>query len=124
MKGRKKTRIPAVVSTIVEAIQDKKGKDIVLIDMSAFDSPVCDFFIICHGDSSTHVDAISEEVMHFLAKKKKLKPHSREGRENAQWILLDYYAVVVHIFQRQYRDFYNIEGLWADGVMKRFENIS
>lgn len=110
------------MDAILEGIQEKKGKDIVIIDISKLSGPVFDYFVICHGDSTTHVDALSESVLEITRTKQKVKPHHVEGRENSQWILMDYLDVVVHVFQKPYREFYDLEGLWADGKLKRIEN--
>lgn len=120
MAGRKKD--PGIVDAIVEGIQEKKGKDIVVIDMSKLAGPVFDYFVICHGDSNVHVDALSESVIDTIRKKQKIKPYHIEGRENSQWVLMDYLDVVVHVFQKPFRDFYNLEDLWADGKLKKIEN--
>lgn len=99
---------------IVETIKDKKGKELVVLDLRKLDQSIADYFIICHGDSNTQVNAISgyidrqtridlqEHVIHI------------EGAENSQWILMDFGSVVVHVFQEEYRRFYNLEDLWAD----------
>jgi len=117
-----KKKESGILDAIVEGIQEKKGKDIVIIDLSKLSGPVFDYFIICHGDSTTHVDAVSESVIDTIREKQKLKPHHVEGRENSQWVLMDYLNVVVHVFQKPYREFYNLEGLWADGKLKKIEN--
>ncbi len=121
MKGKKKE--VSVIDTIVEGMQEKKGKDITVIDLSGIDGVLFDYFVICHADSNRHVEAVSDSVAEFTHKRLDLKPHHVEGTENAQWILMDYMDVVVHIFQKQYREFYDLEGLWADGKMKRIENL-
>jgi ribosome-associated protein len=121
MKGRKKEK--SIIDTIVEAIQEKKGKDIVVIDLSALNGVICDYFVICHGDSNVHVEAVSDSVIEYTKKQQTIKPHHMEGTENSQWILMDYLNVVVHVFQKPFRDFYNLEGLWADGKMRKIENM-
>lgn len=121
MKGKKIEA--SSLDTIIEGIQEKKGKDIVVIDLSELNGPVFDYFVVCHVDSSKHADAVSDSVGEFMHKKLGLKPHHMEGLENSQWILLDYLDIVVHIFQKPYREFYNLEGLWADGKMKRIADV-
>jgi len=112
-----------LVDTIVEGIQEKKGTNIAILDMREIDSSICQFFIICDGDSNTHVDAIGNSVEDYVRKKINDKPYHIEGRENAEWILVDYVDVVVHVFQRPIRSFYNLEGLWADAKRTDIENL-
>jgi len=107
--------VEAIVDNIIEGIQEKKGKDIVCIDLSALENSICRYFIICHGDSNTQVSAIAQWVEKVMEDKLDEKVWRKQGLENAHWVLLDYFDVVVHIFQKEFRDFYNLEGLWADG---------
>ncbi len=81
----------------------------------------CDFYVVCSGDSNTQVKAISDSVEEEVRKSLKDKPWHIEGTTNAEWVLMDYVNVAVHIFQREPREFYNIEGLWADAVVKEYE---
>ncbi len=101
---------------VIEGIQKKKGHDIVVLDLEKIEIAVCRYFVICHGDSNTQVSAIAESVEEVV--KKELQEHvwHREGYRNAQWILLDYGDVVVHVFEKPYREFYDLEGLWADAA--------
>lgn len=101
-------------SLIVEGIKEKKGKKIISLNFSGFENSVCKYFIICEGDSNTHVNAISQSVEDITYKKSKIKVWKKEGFENAQWIILDYVDIVVHIFQKHIREYYNLEELWAD----------
>ena len=103
-----------LLETIIEAIKDKKGKEIVSIDLRKLSSRVSDFFVVCHADTNVHVQAITRGVEENVRVFMKEKPFSKEGVANAQWVLLDYVSVVVHIMQTQYRSYYNLEGLWAD----------
>jgi ribosome-associated protein len=121
--GRKKkeTEDEVLVRTIVEAIQDKKGKEIVKIDLKDLKNTVCDYFIICQGDSNTQVRAIADNIEKETFLKLKNKPHHIEGRENSQWILVDFFSVVVHIFQEEQREFYKLEYLWSDGKLEIIE---
>lgn len=111
-----------IIGLIIEGIQDKKGKDIVSIDISKIPTTICSHFIICHGDSTTQVGAIAQGVERMLEESINEKVMRKQGLENSQWVILDYVDVVVHIFLKETRDFYNLEGLWADGKTKRFEN--
>jgi len=108
---------------IIESIQEKKGNQIVNIDLTKINNSVCEYFIISHGDSSTQVKAIAQNIEEKVKKELKEKTYHREGYENAQWILLDYNSVVVHIFQKELRDHYKLESLWADGAISQVEEV-
>ena len=103
-----------LIEKIVDGISDVKGQNVEMIDLRKIENRICDFYIICSGSSNTHVSAILESVKKKISKSLKEKPSHTEGEENAEWILLDYINVVVHIFQEQVREFYNIEELWGD----------
>ena len=109
---------------IVEGMQENKARDIMVLDLRELSSSVCDFFVICHGDSSTQFDGISNAVTRFTRKKMKEKPWRTEGERNSEWVLLDYIDVVAHIFYREARQFYEIEELWADGKRTDYPNIN
>lgn len=100
---------------ILEAIREKKGHQIVSIDLFEVENSICDFFIICHGESVTQVGAISESIEKKLKKEARMRAHHVEGLKNSQWVLLDYYDILVHVFQEEFRSFYQLEELWADG---------
>jgi len=119
MKHRKVTEEDRFVNCVVKGIQEKKGKEIVSIDLTNLDNAVCRYFIICHGDSNTQVSAIAQSIEKEMEETHQEKVLHSQGYENAQWILLDYFDYVVHIFQKEYRDFYNLEELWADGKFKQ-----
>jgi len=112
-----------LIDTVVDAIQDIKGKDIVILNLQNISSAVCDYFVICTGDSSTQVDSIAQSIERQTRKKIQEKPWHNEGSTNSEWILLDYVSVVVHVFYRATREFYNIEGLWADAESKEIPNL-
>jgi len=114
--------VEVIVDNIIEGIQEKKGKEIVCIDLSALENSICRYFIICHGDSNTQVGAIAQSVEKVMEDKLNEKVWRKQGLENAHWVLLDYVDVVVHIFQKEFRDFYNLEELWADGRVNLVEN--
>lgn len=117
MKETKVISEEKLLDVIIESIKEKKGKDIVTIDLRKTGSSVCDYFVICHGDSKTQAEAIAESITQNTKKNLEVRVLHVEGRENAQWILLDYMNVVVHVFQPEYRDFYRLEDLWADGIL-------
>ena len=112
-----------LVDTIVDAIQDVKGKDIVVLDLSELPNAITNYFIICTGDSNTQVDGISNSVLKKTRTELKEKPWHQEGVNNSEWILLDYVNVVVHVFYRDIREFYNLEDLWADGIKTDIPNL-
>jgi ribosome-associated protein len=101
-------------NAIVEGMQENKAKDIVVLDLREISGAVCDFFVICSGESSTQVDGISSSVVRHTRKALREKPWSVEGKSNKEWILLDYGSVVAHIFYKETREFYDLEELWAD----------
>lgn len=103
-----------LVNHIVNGIQEKKGHEIMTLDMRELDNAVCDFFVICHGNSDTQVEAIAESVEETVRKKHNEKPSHIEGKDNAEWILLDYFDVVVHVFLENKRYFFQLEEVWAD----------
>ena len=110
-----------LVEIIINGIQEKKGKDIVSINLKSIDNAVCDYFVICHGDSTRQVDAIANSIEEEVKKINSENVWHKEGYENAEWILLDYIDVIVHVFQEQTREFYNLEGLWADAEIRKLE---
>jgi ribosome-associated protein len=122
-KPRKKKTDPQddLVRIIVEAMQDKKAKAPVVMDFKQIPGAAFDRFVICHGTSRTQVDAIADNVDRQVRKTLHIHPWHAEGFENAEWILIDYGDVVVHVFQDSRRIFYNLEQLWADAVITRFD---
>lgn len=113
---RKKSPNPeeVLINAIIHGIQEKKGHDIVMLDLRNSGSSIADYFIICHGTSDTQVEAIAESVEETVMKKTKELPHHIEGNDNAQWIIIDYFNIMVHIFVEDKRNYYGIEKLWAD----------
>ena len=103
----------------VEGIQEKKGYEIVSLDLRSVETSSTDFFIVCHAPSTTQVSAIAKSVEEFVHKNTGEYPWHSEGYENSEWILLDYVTVVVHIFQEDKRRFYAIEKLWADAEVRK-----
>ncbi|MBK7391284.1 MAG: ribosome silencing factor [Chitinophagaceae bacterium] len=118
-KRQESNTLEVLADAVVQGIQEKKGHDIVVLDLKPTGTSIADFFIVCHGDSNTQVDALARSVEDEVHKLTGENPVYREGYENAEWILLDYISVVVHIFGREQRDFYGIERLWADAETKR-----
>ncbi len=108
---------------ILEALIEKKAKDIVTINLEKAGNAICDHFVICHGDSTTQVDALCGSVSRRVKEKLHIGAHHIEGTNNALWILMDYYDIVVHIFLNEKRTFYNLEELWSDGEIKKIEDV-
>ena len=103
-----------LITFILKGIEEVKGKDIAILDLRAIDNTVCEYFIICSGTSNTQVNAIVSSITKIVSKETKDKPWHVEGTDNAEWVLIDYSNVVVHVFQKHIREFYDIEGLWGD----------
>ncbi|MGF1554593.1 ribosome silencing factor [Paucihalobacter sp.] len=111
-----KTKITAdqLITAILGGIEDVKGKEINILDLRTIDNTVCDYFIVCEGTSNTQVKAIVNSIQKKVSKEVKDKPWHVEGEDNAEWVLIDYVNVVVHVFQKHIRDYYDIESLWGD----------
>ncbi len=122
-KTKSITESKLLCKAIVEGMQDNKAKDIVVLDLRHLTSSVCDFFVICSGDSSTHVDGISNSTTRYTRKTLEEKPWHIEGKNNSEWVLLDYINVVAHIFYKDARGFYQIEELWADAIRTDIPNL-
>ena len=110
-----------LISLIIEGMEDIKGQNISLLDLRKIENTVCDYFIICDGNSNTQVNAIVNSVQKNVSKNIREKPYQIEGIENAEWILMDYVDVVVHVFQKHKRDYYDIENLWGDAKITQIE---
>ncbi len=111
------------LNLILDAIKEIKGKEIITINLEDVGYAICDYFVICHGTSTTQVDAISDSVERKLRKANKISPHHVEGKNNSFWVLMDYGDILVHIFLEEKRAFYNLEDLWADGVIERIDDV-
>tara|TARA_Y100000768_G_scaffold284273_1_gene218814 strand:- start:3527 stop:3874 length:348 start_codon:yes stop_codon:yes gene_type:complete len=111
---------PALIKKITSLIQDKKGYDIKIIDLKGISS-LTDFFIVCSSDSDPQTRAITNHIKKELSKFK-IKPFQVEGLDHMEWILMDYFDIVVHVFKKETRDFYDIERLWADAKIKIIKN--
>ena len=104
---------------IIEAIREKKGHQIVSIDLTQVENSICDCFIICHGESNTQVSAITDSIEKKLKEDTGIRAHHVEGQQNSQWVLMDFFDILVHVFQEEYRSFYRLEELWADGKVTK-----
>ena len=103
-----------LITLIIAGIEDIKGQNISILDLRSIENSVCDYFVICDGNSNTQVNAITGSIQKLVSKELKDKPWHIEGQNNSEWILMDYVNVVVHVFQKQIREFYDIESLWGD----------
>ena len=112
-----------LVKRIAEGIQEKKGKDIVVADLTDTDNSVCKYFVICEGNTPTQVAAIADSVNDYVRIHLGVKPTVVEGLRNARWVAMDYSDVLVHIFVPEDRAFYNLENLWADARLNLIPNL-
>ncbi|MGB5819317.1 MAG: ribosome silencing factor [Saonia sp.] len=119
---KRKASADELITLILHGIEEVKGNDINLLDLREIENTVCDYFIICNGTSNTHVNAIVGSIQKTVSKSIKDKPWHIEGSENAEWVLMDYVNVVVHVFQKHVREFYDIEGLWGDAKVTMVES--
>jgi ribosome-associated protein len=120
--AKKTISTDVLLTNIIKGIEEVKGNDIDILDLRAIDTAVCDYFVICNGTSNTQVNAIVNSVQKLVSKELKDKPWHVEGTDNAEWVLMDYVSIVVHVFQKEIRDYYNIEGLWGDAKITTLEN--
>jgi ribosome-associated protein len=123
-KRKKDVDSTKLCDAIVEGMQENKAKDIVVLDLREISNSVCDYFVICSGESSTQVDGISSSVTRFTRKELKEKPWHIEGKTTNEWVLLDYVNVVAHIFYKDARPFYDLEDLWADAKRTDIPNLN
>ncbi len=108
------------IKVIADAMQEKKGMDVVSLDLRNIGTAISDYFIVCNADSTTNVNAIADNIEERMIEKCGRKVLRSQGRENSFWIILDYGDIVVHVFQTQYREFYRLEALWADAERCEF----
>jgi ribosome-associated protein len=111
-----------LLANIIKGIEEVKGNDIDILDLRELENTVCDYFVICNGNSNTQVNAIVNSVQKVVSKELKDKPWHVEGSDNADWVLMDYVHIVVHVFQKHIREYYNIESLWGDAKITTIEN--
>lgn len=111
-----------ILKQVIEAMQDKKANSILSLDLRKITDSVSQYFVVCHAHSTTQVDAIYNNVIDKVESNCEIKPFHVEGYENSEWILIDYFDVVVHIFQEDIRKFYKLEELWADAVLREYES--
>ena len=111
---KKNTNNDDLLALIIKGIEDVKGNDINILDLREIENTVCDYFVICNGNSNTQVNAIVGSVQKVVSKELKEKPWHVEGEQNGEWVLMDYVSIVVHVFQKHIREYYKIESLWGD----------
>ena len=117
-----KASVDELIALIIQGVDEVKGHNINLLDLREIENTVCDYFIICNGTSNTHVNAIVGSIQKTVSKAIHDKPWHIEGEDNAEWVLMDYVNVVVHVFQKQIREYYDIEGLWGDAKFTTVES--
>jgi len=108
---------------VVKGMQERKASEIVVVDLRKVPQAVADFFVICSGTSDTQIDAIADAVEEEVFKEAKVNPWRKEGKERKEWILIDYADVVVHIFQKEKREFYGLEKLWGDAMITQISEL-
>ena len=112
-----------LIDIIIDSIQDIKGKNITLLDLRGIPGAPADFFIVCEGDSHVQVSAIAGNIYKRLNEELHTRPLSIEGKSKSNWVLVDYFNTVVHVFYPEARSFYNLEGLWNDAAVTSYDNI-
>lgn len=112
-----------LANALVEGILEKKGDEILVLDLKKLPHAMADYFIICEASNERQVNAIADQLEREVRKKIKEKPWHVEGKENLEWVLIDYFNVVVHIFKKETRKFYALEDLWADGEIVKLDLI-
>jgi len=122
VKNKKGNQSTYISELAIHGIQEKKGNEIVRLDLRNLNSSVTDYFVVCHADSTTQVKAIANSVEDEIFKATQQEPWRKEGLEYGEWILLDYVDVVVHIFRTDKREFYGVEELWGDAEIKYFKS--
>jgi ribosome-associated protein len=120
--NNKKSESMDLKNSIIEGVLDGKAKNIICLDLRKVNGSVSDFFIICQGDSATHIDGINRAIYKKCISNHNEKPWHQEGKGNSEWVLLDYVNVVAHIFHNDSREHYNLEGLWADAPSEVIES--
>lgn len=112
-----------LIQQIIEGIQDKKGKKIVVADLTQIGDTICNYLVICQGNSPSQVTAIVESIREFARKNTGIKPFAVDGLRNAEWVAMDYSDVLVHVFLPEAREFYDLEHLWADAKLTQIPDL-
>lgn len=116
-------RTKALVDKIVEGIQEKKGRDIVIADLTQIDEAMSRYFVICQGNSPSHLDSIIRSVAEMTDRDLHERPVALDGLRNAEWVAMDFVDVVLHVFLPEQRQYYNLENLWADAQLSTIANL-
>ncbi len=122
VKAPAKKALPTEMEVITDAILEKKGQNVISLDLRKEGGSICDFFVICNADSTTNVSAIADNIEDQMIVKLNKKVLRSQGKENRFWIIQDYGDIVVHVFQTEYRNFYRLEDLWSDCEKKTYED--
>ena len=122
-RNKSKIKPNDLALSVIEGIREKKGSGIVTMNLGKIKNSICDLYVICHGTSRTQVEAIAGGLEEYVRKNLGVKPWHSEGYDNAEWILIDYFDVVVHVFQKHVRDHYKLEDLWADAELKHYDTV-
>lgn len=112
-----------LIDKIVKGMQDKKAHDVVVVDLSPIEDTICKAFVICTGNSPSHIQALVDSITETARKEAQSKPTSVAGLRNAQWVAMDYVDVIVHIFLQEERNFYDLEHLWADAQLTEIPDV-
>ena len=112
-----------LIKSIIEAIQEKKGRDIVHVDLSAIETAAAQGFVIATGNTPMQVTTVADSVREYVEKNAGQRPFNYDGYENAQWIIIDYGSIFVHVFVPDFRERYNLENLWADATINSIPNL-
>ncbi|MEY2938215.1 MAG: hypothetical protein RL062_804 [Bacteroidota bacterium] len=121
-KKVKKAGDEELLDIVVKGMQELKATNIVVMDLRELESAMTDYFVIASGNSSTHVEAIANSVERFTEENMDESPRRVEGKRNAKWVLMDYFTVIVHVFDEETREFYSLEQLWGDAKFKYIED--
>ena len=119
---KKQNGTESLLVSAINGIHEKKGQNVLKIDLRKLENRITDYFIICHASSTTQVSAICDSIDDIVKKETGQKPFYIEGLDNCFWVLLDYGDVIVHVFAEEYRSFYNLESLWADARIESVED--
>lgn len=111
-----------LLDAIVEGMKERKAKNITILNLEGIENRVADYFVICDADSNTHVNSIADSIEETVEKLTQERAYHSEGQQNGEWILIDYINIVAHVFLRESREYYNIEGLWGDAEITHVKN--
>lgn len=111
-----------LVDKIIDGMEDRKAENITVLDLREIENSICEFFIICEGNSNTQVKAIADSIEELVRKELNEKPWHIEGTDTSEWVLMDYVNTVAHVFQKSTREFYDLEGLWGDAQITAIES--